>query len=556
MSERPLLLFPRPALVDRTKQKSYPMDRGVHKPSHSRQGLRLSPFFAQLQRAFHNRSVEIQQTTAGIDPEQVLVIETIGNIENFTNAVKKIDGLEWMGEVENNTITPDEDFFIRSNPEKKLTGRLYLVMSNQEALTQMVSLWTRYKSDPGMKFQTGLTKFRDVFLSLKDIRRWDVQDRLNETGIIEAWKEDLQYGDNDIVRFEAELWYRTNFEKRLESRQQVEKLIDSSGGKVISECVINEICYHSLRAEMPRNSIQEVIDHHETELVKCDSIMFFRPTGQIATDKRPVEGEFLEFDKQNLPTPSGHPIIALFDGFPLQNHHLLSGRLIVDDPDNWEDGYSAADRIHGTAMASLIIHGDLNENLNPLQRPVYVRPIMKPIRMYSSPRPEQIPDDILVVDLIHRAVRTLFENDGNELASNIKVINLSIGDPSRQFVQFLSPLSKLIDWLSFKYNLLFIISAGNHITSIDTGIPNTVFETLSNSEREEIIIKSLYEDARNRKLLSPAESINGITVGATHHDNSPANRFENRIDLFEDLLPSPVSTFGSGYNRSIKPDLV
>ncbi|RLC13394.1 MAG: hypothetical protein DRH93_21985, partial [Deltaproteobacteria bacterium] len=412
-----------------------------------------------------------------------------------------------------------------------------------------------YQADQNMKFQWGLAKFRDVFLCLKDIRRWDIQDRIKETGILEAWQEDLQHEENEILRFETELWFRGNVEKRLESEKQISLLIQNAGGKIISQCVIKEIAYHSMLGELPRNSMQELINHPATELVKCDSIMFFRPVGQITTDKQPVEGEFSEIQEQDLPEPSGDPVIALLDGLPLQNHYLLSNRLIIDDPDNWDDAYAATDRVHGTAMASLIIHGDLNDHLNePLERPVYVRPIMKPIQMFDSPRPEQIPDNLLVVDLIHRAVRTIFEE--NEANLNIKIINLSIGDPSRQFIQLLSPLGRLIDWLSFKYNVLFVISAGNHITSLDTGVQKSIFEVLSNRKREEIIIKSLYEDARNRKLLSPAESINGVTVGALHHDNAIVDYLGDRIDFYENQFPSPVSSFGSGYRRSVKPDLI
>jgi len=115
--------------------------------------------FDQLQATFNARRVEIQQTTAGIDPEQVLVIEIIGSVDKFANAVKRIEGLEWMGEIETDEITPDEDFYDEANPQKNLNGRLYLVMTNQRALDEMLSLWQRYQTDPDMQFKHGLTKF-------------------------------------------------------------------------------------------------------------------------------------------------------------------------------------------------------------------------------------------------------------------------------------------------------------------------------------------------------------------------------------------------------------
>jgi len=149
--------------------------------------------------------------------------------------------------------------------------------------------------------------------------------------------------------------------------------------------------------------------------------------------------------------------------------------------------------VHGTAMSSLVVQGDLSNGENPLARPVYVRPIMKPIDWINSPRPEQIPADVLVVDLIHRAVRRMFEGDGADgaAAPNIRIINLSIGDPSRQFTQAMSPLARLLDWLSVKHKVLFVISAGNHLDDIDTGISVDDFNDLSDQDREEFSVKKL-----------------------------------------------------------------
>ena len=556
MADRPLLLFPTPEIASRSKLGG---GRGkYHRPSYERQSQRLSPVFSQLQDTFNARRVEVQQTTAGVDPEQVLVIETIGSIEKFANAIRKIDGLEWMGEIASEEISPDEDFYDKDKPKKELTGRLYLIMTNQQALTEMLSLWNRYQNDKDMKFERGLTKFRDVFLCLKDIRRWGVQDRLHETGVLSVWKEDLEHDGDRIICFETELWYRGLEEKRKESMENVTSLIKSLDGRVRSQCVIEEIAYHSLLAELPAKEIQTIIDHPDTGLVKCDNIMFFRPVGQMATGKKPVEGDLAELEPEEKALPSGNPVVAVLDGLPLENHNLLSGRLIIDDPDDYASQYTVADSMHGTAMTSLVVHGDLSEGANPIPRPVYVRPIMKPIHWIDSPRPEKVPEDVIVVDLIHQAVRRMFASDGVDeaVAPSVKVINLSIADPSRQFDQVMSPLARLLDWLSFKYNILFVICAGNHPEDIDIGISKDELEALSDNEREEMVVRKLYEDVRNRKLLSPAESINGITVGALHHDNAAITHSDHILSLYQNLLPSPVSSFGSGYRRSVKPDII
>lgn len=556
MPDRPLLLFPTPEIANRSKRRGFPAR--IHRPSHARQGQRLSPIFTQLQTEFNARRIEFQQTAAGADPKQVLVIEIIGSIENFANAVKRIDGLEWLGEVETDEIAPDQDFYDEGNETKDLSGRLYLIMTNQRALEEMLSLWRRYQSDPDMTFERGLTRFRDVFLCLKDIRRWGVQDRIEETGVLAAWREDLEHDVDLAIRFEVELWYQGTNSKRQEARNQVKQLILELGGTILTDCVITDIAYHALLAEIPANAAQQITEHPDVDLIKCDSVMFIRPVGQMATGEAPVEGELSGHEAEEADLPTGEPIVAILDGLPLANHDLLEDRLIIDDPDDYASAYTVADRTHGTAMASLIVRDDLSIKAPPLVRPVYVRPIMKPISWMDSPRPEQIPNDVLVVDHFHRAVRRIFEGEGTVSASapTIRIINFSIGDPCRQFTQGLSPLARLLDWLSVKYRVVFVISAGHHAQDIETGIAKTEYDALSNNEKEVAIIKSLYEDARHRSILSPGESINSITVGALHRDSAAVSHVDNALNLFENDLPSPVSAFGGGHRRAIKPDLL
>ena len=130
-------------------------------------------------------------------------------------------------------------------------------------------------------------------------------------------------------------------------------------------------------------------------------------------------------------------------------------------------------------MSSLIIHGDLNNNNAPISTPLYVRPIMK-LRPWMNGRIERVPDDVLFVDLLHRAVKRIFEGDiDNEPIDSIKVINLSIGDNSLVFYHTMSPVAKLLDWLSFKYKVLFIISAGNHLNNLELSIPYKDFKIIN-----------------------------------------------------------------------------
>ena len=297
----------------------------------------------------------------------------------------------------------------------------------------------------------------------------------------------------------------------------------------------------------------------DTALVQCEQVQFFRATGQMAAvisddTRTPDTGGVPVVGKLDM------PVVALFDGLPLQNHARLAGRLVVDDPDGLEPQYPAAERHHGTAMASLILHGDLNAGESPLNRRLYVRPILRPDpRDWRTPRPETAPEDQLVVDLLHRAVRRLFEGDGGEpaVAPQVCVVNLSIGIIDRPFDGAMSPLARLLDWLAWKYNVLFVVSAGNHPQKIEFSVPRAKTAGMLPEDMQANVIRSIAADARHRRLLSPAEAVNALTIGAIHHDSSPPTPVHRAVQpLVDQGLPSIINAQGMGYRRSIKPDIL
>lgn len=385
MPDRPLLLFPTHEKIKATNTRAIP--GAVHRPSASRQGERLTPVFAELQAAFEARRVELQAASSGIDPEEVIVFETIGSVDKFISAVQKIPGLEWMSELEVEDIEPDEDFYEEGKPSHSLDGRLYLVMTNQRAMQELLSLWGQYQENENSSFPRGLAKFKNLFKCLKDARRWSIKDRLLETNLIKTWSESLSRRGESPVRFEAELWFRHSEAKRLQCLAELDRQITELGGRVVSQCSIPDIAYHGLLGELPAEVIRSITENPSLEsvlsspaatLIKSESVMFFLPVGQMAVGEEPLDGEFSSCDPTAQPRPTGDPTIGLLDGVPLLHHDLLDGRIYFDDPYGFQSDYLAVEQNHGTAMASTIIHGDLSSPGPALRSPLYVRPILKP----------------------------------------------------------------------------------------------------------------------------------------------------------------------------------
>ena len=171
---------------------------------------------------------------------------------------------------------------------------------------------------------------------------------------------------------------------------------------------------------------------------------------------------------------------------------------------------------------------------------------------------EEIPSDCLIVDKIHAAIVRLFEkqNGIEPIAPSIRIINLSLGDPVRQLATLMSPLARLIDYMAYKYSVLFIVSAGNHPETID--MLECTFDELKGKEiyeRSKEYFKCISANQRNIKVLSPAENINGLTIGALYDDYCDIDENNRAIFAVQKGLPSPISSYGKGYRSIITPDL-
>lgn len=556
MAEYPLLIFPDPAHADRAKGHGGPGT--IRLPTAQRQAERLAPQFQRLQQAMDRQRLTLQHNTLGLQPEQVLVLETIGPIQNFINAVGKVEGLEWLGEFELDDISPDHGFEDEKDLQKQLSGQLFLVMTDQRALQELQSLFSGWQQNHDAKFPRGLAPLKHAFTRLLTIRPWDAQDRIRDTGLFEDWQLRAQYGQ-EAVPFEAELFFSRSVERRQQAEFYLRSVIEALDGFVVQRCVIPEIAYHGILGTIPMDKVSDIVTQRDVRLLQSMDIMYLRPVGQcsVGVPEDLSDTEALEDDSQP-DLPQGEPLVALLDGLPMTGHRLLDGRLIVDDPDGYESAYQARERVHGTAMASLICHGDLGEGGGPAGRPLYVRPIMQPHRRFDGEFVEAIPEGVLAVDLVHRAVRRLYEDEGDEqpVAPSVRVINLSVCDRSQPFDRGVSSWARLLDWLSWKYNLLFVVSAGNHLHDIELNIPSADLGSLTAEEREKAVIEAIVADTRHRRLLAPAETFNGITLAATHADSSTPAANPNLVDPFARVgLPSTISAQGPGYRRTVKPDI-
>lgn len=558
MRSQQLLAFAPPAEgpIPRQKQGGRPKIVG---PSPESQERKFGPQFAALKSTLEARRIKVASETDESDPELVVVFDLAGTVDEFRKATARVEGLEFLDEFLGEATLPDDDFHMEDQKGPttgKVQESLYVVLSNSKAVDELVRLFGEWKRNPKITLKTGLNPFKRVFAQLRALRRWNADDRIRETGLLEQWQEELdvvgQFQSSKLV--EVELWYRQNASDRATAEREARRILADAKAEIVSTSEIPAIAYHALLVRLPIQQVEKILVEGAATigLLNLESVMFVSPFEAMSWPPAAATGATTS-GIEDRPLPEGLPRIALLDGLPLSNHSLLKNRLIVDDPDGMDNLYPASSRHHGTAMASLILHGDLNDPEPPLRRPIYVRPILRPDDFFQGH--ERTPENVLFTDLLHLSIRRIFESTGGQppAAPSIRIINLSIGEESRAFVRRMSPAARLLDWLAHTYNVLIVVSAGNH-KAVSISLSPEDFLDIESARKG--ALRSAHMGSRTRSLLSPGEGINVLTVGALHADaaEDPA-KSDLVMDLGSNDLPSLYSAVGPGFRRAVKPEI-
>ena len=524
----------------------------LHTPDHGDQTARRNLGWASIRTAFDAERMRVETAVGSEEPELVVVIEVARSVDAFLDSVENIEGFEFLFEDADDRV-PDDDFHLLRKPRgaeeyrrtasTSLASTVYFVFTDAAAVSDLLSMWTQFKEAPSLRLPR---PWRQVFTrQVEDVRAWGPKDRLTQS--LNDAVQAAEWERLEQISVEVELWYRRDPGSRDEARRRVRDRTEACGGTVVNECVIEGIDYHALLVELPVGEVKSFFSENPGDLVSATQVMHLHRSTQTTVRRLDAVGESPGVTS-DAPAPTGSPRIALLDGLPLSNHDLLAGRLIIDDPDERELSYQALHRRHGTAMASVIIHGDLSAARDALSRPLYVRPILEaPDR---DDDPERYPTTELVCDVLHRAIVRMCQGEGDSppVAPSVRLVNISIGDPDRHLARRVSPLARLLDYLADRYDLLFVVAAGNHPQPIS-------YEPQTGDLRTDLR-RTVADDLLDRRLLSPAESINALTVGALNSDRSDAVvTAANRVEPADAGSPALYSAVGRGFARSVKPEV-
>jgi hypothetical protein len=533
-------------------------------------GKRTHGVWDSLEKNLMASPAVLQEDASSVAPGRTIVFEVLTSLTDFYRAAVKVKGLEFLAEYEDvdNPISPDEidgwgyeldpNFLDEKRRLKKsVTPFFYLAMPDKNALSEVLSLWKEFQETGTIK-RYGLAAWKSLFENLKDVRPWGPRDR-----VLASFKEVLSRAEeagDAVTLFQLDMWWSASPAKRGEILTHVSSVVVDNGGQVLHCSEIVDIKWHGMLVEMPTSTLSGMasdVENHPSGLALVDDIQFMSSC---------VRGMAPDIELDNVVSVDGAVgesvqyggdiCAVLLDSRPLVEHQALVGRLDVASSLGGDETPGS----HGTQMASIIIHGDrAKPDLDTLDIKLGCFPLLE--------ANDRTPSNVLLLDLFYKAIVSICEDDGTgqPLYPSARIFNLSVGDPGRPFDGGrISSWARLIDHLSWKYKILFIISAGNRLGG-NKYIP-TNYEKFSDFDDDSTKNRDLFENNivndlicdDDNNLLSPAECINGITVGAAHLDGDCINNSRSCTESWKNNagLPALTSRIGFGYKKTIKPDLI
>ncbi|MDP3674652.1 MAG: S8 family peptidase [Novosphingobium sp.] len=532
--QKPLLRLGAPTAIARRTGGGIPRPRkfGPGEQAETPAGQKLAHLAQQL--AANTPVLQLRADPDALAPERLLVFELTGGVLQFSRAVQLVPGLEFLGAED-----LDEDD-LDTNPA------VYLMVPSEGALRNIVTLWRGWQQNGTVP--PGYSAWKALLTQLRDIRPWGPQDRITPEDL-KVLVEETESGQA-AIRVEIELVFRQNGEA---TEQSARAAIEAVGGAIVASTRIVGAGYHALLSDLPHSALLDIVDRNPVSLAGSEAILQIRP--QSIFQLMPSE-EVPDAPAGGAPELQGDPIAAIFDAVPLSQHPRLAGTLSVDDPFGLEP-LAVGPRRHGTAMASAVVHGDLNGGwARRLERPVH---FVNMLYATADPEhPERFPD-LLPADMFERAIIGMREGAAPS-APHVLVVNASLGDPNKPFARRLSGWARVVDYLASKYGILFIISAGNHSDYLETaGMTSGQFEALAAPEQIRVALRASGAKMATRRILAPAEAMNAVTVGALHSDQFtypqalPASYF----NIWEGTgLCTVSSALGPGHDGATKPEIL
>lgn len=225
---------------------------------------------------------------------------------------------------------------------------------------------------------------------------------------------------------------------------------------------------------------------------------------------------------KRLATDADIPVVVVVDSGISETNEALASWVVGRDS---QVAPPYENRAHGTFVAGLVCFG---AQLNPTVSGIDTSPCGV-FDLQVIPNDDPARGDTLA--LMEQELLSSLDEALKLHANKYRVWNLSLGTDEVCSLDEFSELAEELDNLQERYNVSFVISAGNYQTPPLLDYPRAAGQL------------------ETGRITSPADSVLGITVGAVSHVDFVANGPKQH-------QPAAFSRHGAGPNYIIKPDLV
>jgi len=371
--------------------------------------------------------------------------------------------------------------------------------------------------------------YKQILEAIEGIEAWSAEDRM-------SWAL-THFGLPQYENFmlDVELWpvEVANHPNRIRLTTAFEDWLNGAGIRRLDRINLDSLLMY--RVEVNSDHAQLLLNHRDVRLV--DLI----PATGISVQQLSRDINALPRD---VPSPAvGASRVCILDSGINANHPLL--RPAMAESASFVDEEGDADQAgHGTAVAGVALYGDVEAcDIGNFWQPrlwIYNAKVMKKCARTGN----AVYNEHTLEASLTRAVEHFVE-------LGCRIFNLSLGNSNAPYDgMHVRGLAYILDVLSRRHNILFVVSTGNFCGSVDPAVPVSSWR----DEYPEYLL------AEQSTIIDPAPAMSVLTVGsiARHNATTDTQRFPeiHQLSPAAEKQPSPFTRHGPSVKGAFKPELV
>lgn len=401
--------------------------------------------------------------------------------------------------------------------------QLCVVFANEEGLAK----FTAHLQKLGV-MDAALTH-RQILEAIAGVEAWSAEDR-------KSWAlRNIGLPNSSTFKLDVELWpiQVEHHPSRVQLTTAFEAWLVAEHIKKLDRINLDSLLMY--RVEVSPEQAQLLLNHRDVRLV--DLI----PATGICVQQLNRDINELPL---NIPAPPEDAArVCILDSGINGNHPLLkpamaeSASFVDEEGDSDEAG-------HGTAVAGVALYGDVegcnNSNFWKPEFWLFNGKVMKKCPHTGN----AVYDELTLEVSLTKAVKHFVE-------LGCRIFNLSLGNNNAPYDgSHVRGLAYILDVLSRRYNILFVVSTGNFCGSERPPVP-------INSWRDEY---PEYLVAAQSAIIDPAPAMTVLTVGSISRHNATFDSQKypeiHQLSPAAENQPSPFTRHGPSVKGAIKPELV